>query len=61
MSPHLPGIAGHRGLLLRVALLGLLAASAVLVPPSTSAGAKEPRAGDVPLFAYYYIWFNPTS
>jgi MYXO-CTERM domain-containing protein len=30
-------------------------------PSRAQAAAPSKSAGDVPVFAYYYIWFNPTS
>jgi hypothetical protein len=40
-----------------------LAIALLLLAGASPARAAEPstRAGDTPLFAYYYIWFNPTS
>jgi hypothetical protein len=38
-------------------LMGLLAAGTA--PATAEASASD--AGEVPVFAYYYIWFNPTS
>jgi hypothetical protein len=42
-------------------LLLTLALVLSLVSGAASAEAAPAKPGDVPVFAYYYIWFNPTS
>jgi hypothetical protein len=44
-------------------LLAQIAIALPLLAGASPANAAESsaRAGEVPLFAYYYIWFNPTS
>jgi Glycosyl hydrolase family 99 len=44
-------------------VLAALAVALFLLAGAAPAHPAEPstRAGDPPLFAYYYIWFNPTS
>jgi hypothetical protein len=43
-------------------ILAALCALAWALPAApTSAKAPKPAGGDTPVFAYYYIWFNPTS
>jgi hypothetical protein len=51
------------GVLLALPAAVLLLALLSLLGGATPASAKTPsqKSGDVPLFAYYYIWFNPTS
>ncbi len=44
----------------RTALVGLLAGLALLALGSTPAGALSPKRPQ-PVFAYYYIWFQPSS
>lgn len=63
--PRTPRVPGRRRPMRRFTRTGgaacaaLLAAAAVAVP-ARPARAHEP-ANPVPVFAYYYIWFNPTS
>jgi hypothetical protein len=58
------GLARRARLLVQLPLPLLLLALLVLWAPMGAVRAEAAtgaRAGDVPLFAYYYIWFNPTS
>jgi hypothetical protein len=43
----------------RLLLVGLLLLAVLL--PSAGAAQAAPRDGQAPLFAYYYIWFQPSS
>jgi glycosyl hydrolase family 99 len=42
-------------------LVSLCALAWALPAAPTSAKAPKPAGADAPVFAYYYIWFNPTS
>jgi hypothetical protein len=47
-----------------IALMALASAAVLAAPAPRATGAEKKAAlesGDVPLLAYYYIWFNPTS
>jgi hypothetical protein len=43
-----------------LAALAVLALACALAAPS-AAKTPRPASADTPVFAYYYIWFNPTS
>jgi hypothetical protein len=63
MSNPRPTTITARAAALVAVVAALASAAAVSSVPERARSAEPPaaRSGDLPLLAYYYIWFNPTS